>query len=1105
MSHHPENSDDPQGASLIQRLHEDYGVELDAQVTLAPDSELSREPQDSAAPSTGTLKRLSSHTSPTTRYRVDGEIARGGMGAILEVWDEDLRRRLAMKVALNSKSGSSAGPASDLDPLVLARFLEEAQVTGQLDHPGIVPVHELGLDSNGQLFFTMRLVHGRDLEEIFSLATSEREGWTTTRALGVLLKACEAMAYAHSKGVIHRDLKPANLMVGKFGEVYVMDWGLARVAGHQERHDLRVAGPDELPVELDRREDTAGEASDALYTMDGDVLGTPAYMSPEQAQGELEFIDARSDVYSMGAMLYRLLTGAPPYMPDGKRKSPNALLNELLTGPPRAVEEFEGHAPDELVAICDKAMARDPKERYQGMLEFSEDLRAFLENRVVSAYETGVIAETRKWVRRNKPLAISMAAGVLALIGGLIASLVLKQMSDENAALAETRRVVADANADLAEKRRIEADKLARLAEERRIESDRHAEDARREARISKEVNDFLNRDLLAAVSPWNAGRTVTVREVLDVAAPNLDNRFPNDPLIEAELRLSMGLTYRSLGEFAEAASHLERARDLFIAEHGKRHLKSILAIGELGMNLTVLDQYEKAEPQLLEARELAAEILGPEHPHTLTAQQHIASLYGKQGRFEEQIALLQENLSIIRAAMPDDEEETLSTLNDLALAYQSLGRLDLAAQNLERTLDARKRINGPKHAETITAASNLAFVYEELGRYAEAEKLYEGLITVVEEVFGPNHPRTGRSLNNYGNLLSQLGRHQESLEYFERNLRVHSNAFGPDHHQTFLALNNLATCYSSLGNHEEALALRLEALPRLEASFGKKHVQYLSMCNNLGILYMDLRRYDDAIRVFEEVIPLYEEVHGPEHPDTFMVLENLSGIYYKLSNYEKCREILPIVLDGRIASLGDTHPSTIKTLFNMAMVEKSTGSREEAMILFEDIIDRYVESVGPDHFLVSDTLMQVAQMQLDAQEIDAARDTYLEALEIRRNLQAVSEHVGFYLHQIGYCHFAQSNWEESAKYLEESLGVRRQVFGRLGGNTLITMGTLCVVLRHAERFEEAEALTLDYNAATLEIGDRTSEHYQRSINCLRQLYEAWGKPEEAEKWANRK
>ena len=392
----------------------------------APRVSPSREPEVSlggespASPSTATgdlVRRLSQHSLKESRYKLEGEVARGGMGAILRVWDEDLRRHLAMKVIVGRGEATGA-----VEPNQLSRFLEEAQVTGQLDHPGIVPVHELGLDPDGRVYFTMKLVKGRDLKAIFDLVFEEKEGWNETRALGVLLRVCEAMAFAHAKGVIHRDLKPSNVMVGEFGEVLVMDWGLARVRGHEDAHDeqlLARSGLAQPAVRTERSLDRDGPLESPHRTAEGDVMGTPAYMPPEQARGEIERLSPRSDVYSVGAMLYHLLARQPPYVAPRAQWSPVLVLERVRGGPPRALGEFGRPVPAELVAICEKAMSREAEGRYADMQALAEDLRAFLEHRVVRAYETGAWAEARKWVQRNKSLSAACAAGLSLTVGGL--------------------------------------------------------------------------------------------------------------------------------------------------------------------------------------------------------------------------------------------------------------------------------------------------------------------------------------------------------------------------------------------------------------------------------------------------------------------------------------------------------------------------------------------------------------------------------------------------------------------------------------------------------------------------------------------------------------
>jgi serine/threonine-protein kinase len=457
-------------ATLSQRLEQRFGSDVD------PKIELSGEPRGGDAPS-DVMGRLAQRGPVSARYRVRDEVAQGGMGAVLRVWDEDLRRHLAMKVML--AGAQRAGAPTPTDARALARFLEEAQVTGQLDHPGIVPVHELGLDEQGRVFFTMKLVRGQTLKQVFDALSRGEDGWTTARVLGLLLKVCEATRYAHDKGVIHRDLKPANVMVGRYGEVYVMDWGLARVLDRPDARDIRLR--DESightgPVRTERAE-RAGETPDSpLCTMDGDVIGTPAYMPPEQAHGRLEALGPRADVYAMGAMLYHLLAGHMPYVRAGDSASNYAVWRWVREGPPTPLGDECPDAPAELVAICERAMQRDPAARYADMTALAADLSAFLEGRVVEAFESGALAEARKWVRRNRSLAAALASVVLAIaLGGVAFAFKAREATraavsagvsaqeareQRDVALAEREKVLRLSDARVLEQLGSQADKL---------------------------------------------------------------------------------------------------------------------------------------------------------------------------------------------------------------------------------------------------------------------------------------------------------------------------------------------------------------------------------------------------------------------------------------------------------------------------------------------------------------------------------------------------------------------------------------------------------------------------------------------------------------------
>lgn len=340
------------------------------------------------------------------------EIARGGMGAILRAEDKDIGRNVAMKVMLDPS-----------DQKGLARFIQEARVTGQLEHPGIVPVHAIGRDPQGRPFFTMKLVKGRSLAEVLKGLKEEPGKWEKelglTRLLNIFTSVCNAIAFAHSKGVVHRDLKPANIMLGDYGEVLVMDWGLAKV-GVAKTKTGRWAGEEEASRSADRkladmvnslRQETAGS-----LTMDGALLGTPQYMAPEQARGDIAKIDGRSDIYSLGAILYEILTLKPPV----EGKTLHGLLKNVVEGNIQPPEHRapERQIPRELSAVAMKALAREQEHRYQAVEELRRDIELFLEGRAVSAKPDTAWETFVKLVKRNKGVSAAVAVFSFVLAGG---------------------------------------------------------------------------------------------------------------------------------------------------------------------------------------------------------------------------------------------------------------------------------------------------------------------------------------------------------------------------------------------------------------------------------------------------------------------------------------------------------------------------------------------------------------------------------------------------------------------------------------------------------------------------------------------------------------
>jgi serine/threonine protein kinase/formylglycine-generating enzyme required for sulfatase activity len=394
------------------------------------------------------LAELSRRDTPRNRYQLRGTISKGGMGAIVRVWDADLRRLLAMKVMLTAGADEEARSRDTRGSRRIARFVEEAQVTAQLDHPGIVPVHEIGVDATGRVYFTMKLVKGRTLQEVYHEYARGEGGWSLPRVLGVLLKVCEAMAYAHDKGVLHRDLKPSNVMVGRYGEVFVMDWGLSKVIGALEdapgQEPLDESSTD-TKLDTSRLENASEDPNSSVRTLDGQVLGTPAYMSPEQAIGDPRSLGPQADVYSVGAMLYQLLSGRIPYNEPGMRYDAQATWLMVRTSRPRPLVEIVPNCEPELLAICEKAMQRERRHRYPSMAALAEEIRAYLEGRVVRSFEAGRWAEARKWILRNRGLAAALGAVVLALVGGMMLSMSMRSRAVEQRIkvyqLSEARRL----------------------------------------------------------------------------------------------------------------------------------------------------------------------------------------------------------------------------------------------------------------------------------------------------------------------------------------------------------------------------------------------------------------------------------------------------------------------------------------------------------------------------------------------------------------------------------------------------------------------------------------------------------------------------------------
>jgi tetratricopeptide (TPR) repeat protein len=691
------------------------------------------------------------------RFRPLGEVARGGMGRIVRVWDRDLSRELAMKVLRDAGQGSRGRAA-------MARFLAEAKVTGQLQHPGIVPVHHVGSTDDGFPFFTMALVRGSNFEKVIADVRSAADGWTLARALDVLIRVCDAVAFAHSRGVAHRDLKPSNVMVGQFGETYVMDWGLAKVGPGAEAAPSDGGG-------------AARPSGPALLTAAGDVLGTPPYMAPEQARGDTARVGPAADIYALGAILYHLLTGRMPFGEEGADTSSAGVLARVVVGPPVPVTQLDRSAPQELVAICEKAMARALEERYPSVAALGDDLRAFRDMRVVAAYEAGALAELRKWVRRNRLAAAAAAAAVLALLVGLVASLALKRRADWQAARAEAGYGTAvDA-----------VDRLLVRVSESSLKDVPGAEKARRET-----LQDA--REFYQAFLEEHGHRREVRRRAAGVNA-------------------ALGKTHYELGEFDDAEARHRQAialYDVLVAEApddpdlAYRRCWSWYQLSQILSLRKRLDEAEAALRGVLETVEAAS----ARHPANTdfpwlaaAVENDLGHLFFLRGRGDEAIAHAERSVELAEALLQRAEEaRTRRSLTRFRLnlgfmlirhrrAPEAKAPLLQAIESYDAMLESDPRDPGLR-GELASALQDLEHAHNSVGESEEAKaanrRSLELLLELVAEFprISDNRSVLAGALNNRAIMRQNAGELEEALADLDEAIRHQRIALAavPDH-----------------------------------------------------------------------------------------------------------------------------------------------------------------------------------------------------------------------------------------------------------------------------------------------------------------------------------
>ena len=733
-------------------------------------------------------------------YRIIRLLGEGGMGAVYEAEQDQPRRRVALKVIKSAWA----------DRELLRRFELESQTLGRLHHPGIAQIYEAGAAETSfgsQPFFAMEIIHGKPLIEY-----AEAKHLNTRQRLALMIQICEAVEHAHQRGIIHRDLKPGNILMEENGQPKILDFGLARV--------------------------TDGDMQATRQTDMGQLLGTLAYMSPEQVTADPLALDTRSDVYALGVILYELLAGRLPYELS---RHVYEVVRTIQQVDPKPLSSINRAYRGDIETIAARALEKDKTRRYGSAAELAADIRRYLEDRPIAAKPASTSYQLRKFARRNKVLVTGTFAVFLTLIVGVVVS---------------TWQAV-----------------RARRAEVR----------AQAETATAQAVVDFLQNDLLAQASANKQAGPKTkpdpdlkVRTALDRAAERIEGKFAKQPEVEAEIRQTIGQTYYDLGLYPEGRKQLEQALLLRRRVLGPDNPKTIETMLSLGLTALLQDKYAEAEEIDNRALEISRRVLGPENPVTLKCTSAVVNLYLAQHKAAQTEALAKQALEISRRVLGPEHPDTLYAAGNLAASYAGQGKYAQDAALLAPVLEISRRVLGPEHPETLNYMRGLSYAYLMQGKEALADEMDQQLLQILRRDLGPEHPATLTALYNVTAGDLREGKNAEAEELARDALEIKRRIFGPEDRRTLNSMRQLAEAYQGQGRYAEAEELDAKVLEIGRRLQGPED-RTLDTMDDLADVYRLEGKYAQAEALYSQTLDIQRRVLGADNPATFSAGEQMA------------------------------------------------------------------------------------------------------------------------------------------------------------------------------------------------------------------------------------
>jgi len=825
------------------------------------------------------------------RFQLVRRLGEGGMG---QVWLAEqmspVRRQVALKLI---KAGM-------YDEAVVQRFQSERQSLAIMDHSAIAKVFDAGATPQGQPYFVMEFVSGLPITDY-----CDQRKLKIADRLEIFIQVCEGVQHAHQKAIIHRDLKPANILVqdvdGKPAP-RIIDFGLAKAI-------------------------TPRGAGETVFTQLGHFMGTPGYVSPEQADPTVQDVDTRTDVYSLGVVLYVLLAGLQPFETKQRQKQP---LDELLRKlreeePPRPSTKVgadrdtsaetaaaRGTEPKQLVStlrgdldwITMRALEKDRARRYGAPSELAADIRRYLNHEPVVARPASAGYRARKYVRRHR-VAVATFVGLVLL---LTAFSVLQAV--------QLRRITRERD---------------RAAHER----DRATHERDRATRIT----DFMTQMFKVSDPNEARGNTVTAREILDKASRDMETGLAKDPEVQAQMMQVMASTYLNLGLNPRAHELAQRALDARQSLLGPDDPRTFESMTQLGR---VLD-HEGHEPEAerLERQALAGErrIVGPDDPLTIETMSNLAWIVEAQGRFDESEKLTREVIDTATRKLGPESTQVLAAMSNLGTVLWNQGRYDEAEREYRQLLDVDRRVLGPDHPGTLNTMGHLAISFQSEGRSSEAEQMYRDVLAIEQRVLGPEHPGLTGDMFNLATLLSNEGHHAEAEKLYREALTIQLRTYGPEHPRTLLSKSGLADELFKQGHIHEAEQLNRETLASMIRVIGPEHPSTLVCQTNLAEDLIGEGRYAEGEKNAREALDTITRTLGPQHPYALLALQELGTAMAHTHRYAEASKLFRDVIEKQANSKGQGDRFSV--WYSFACVAVAANHPEDALQYLREAIKR--------------------------------------------------------------------------------------------------------------------------------------------------------------------